>query len=390
MQVGNTRFVSRWPAEIDIASDTDDQGAPTYASFRAVTYDYYGSSKLGQTVDSTINRAGLTGTDSRYDSYGVKYVYFEPATRHHIPDVFWRFLNLTGPVMVDGKKADARLSDPYFYATGYPIAEAYWANVKIAGVGNTAVLIQPYERRVLTYVPSAPEGFKVQMGNIGQHYYDWRYKDAGKPVPPQRQCQNVPIRGFGKVWADNSEVRDRLGCTYEHERAVTVAHQYFQHGEMLDVIYRFGYGYNGDYKTIYVLFDDNTVQRFEDTYVDGQPEPEVLPPAGLYAPQRGFGRVWREGTGARVRERLGWATAPESVAVAPNVPPPVPTAVGLPTPPPVPIVQDGGGATQIFERGIMVHTGPQLKTIYTLYNETGYGFYDITHWAAYNDYYTER
>ena len=21
------------------------------------------------------------------------------------------------------------------------------------------------------------------MGNIGQHYYDWRYNDAGKPKP---------------------------------------------------------------------------------------------------------------------------------------------------------------------------------------------------------------
>ena len=40
------------------------------------------------------------------------------------------------------------------------------------------VYIQAYERRVLTYVPSAPEGFQVQMGNIGAHYYDWRYKSG--------------------------------------------------------------------------------------------------------------------------------------------------------------------------------------------------------------------
>src|SRR5262245_40591260 len=118
MQVGNTRFVNRYPAEIDIASDTDDLNAPTYASFRSVTYDYYGPSKLGQTINDTINRVGLTGTDSRYDHYGIKYVYFEPATKHNIPDVFWNFLNVTGPVMVNGKQVNARLSDPYFYATG--------------------------------------------------------------------------------------------------------------------------------------------------------------------------------------------------------------------------------------------------------------------------------
>src|SRR3954466_2551254 len=39
MQTGNNKFVFRYPAEIDISSDTDDTGAgtPTYASFRSVT-----------------------------------------------------------------------------------------------------------------------------------------------------------------------------------------------------------------------------------------------------------------------------------------------------------------------------------------------------------------
>src|SRR5207253_10403603 len=135
---------------------------------------------------------------------------------------------------------------PYFYATGYPIADAYWASVKIAGIANTAVLIQPYERRVLTYVPTAPEGWKVQMGNIEQHYYDWRYRDAGKPVAPQSSCQSVPIRGFGKIWAENADVKSWLGCPYDRERAVTVAHQFFEHGEMLDIIDTYGYGPGGN------------------------------------------------------------------------------------------------------------------------------------------------
>lgn len=30
-----------------------------------------------------------------------------------------------------------------------------------------------------------------------------------------------------------------------------------------------------------------------------------------------------------------------------------------------------------------------LRTIYVLYDNTGYGNYDITRWAVYNDYYTE-
>jgi LPXTG-site transpeptidase (sortase) family protein len=42
------------------------------------------------------------------------------------------------------------------------------------------VLIQAFERRVLTYAPDQPAGWKVQMGNIGQHYFEWRYGANGK------------------------------------------------------------------------------------------------------------------------------------------------------------------------------------------------------------------
>jgi hypothetical protein len=41
------------------------------------------------------------------------------------------------------------------------------------------VMIQAYERRALTYVPTNQPGFQVEMANIGQHYFDWRYRNAG-------------------------------------------------------------------------------------------------------------------------------------------------------------------------------------------------------------------
>ena len=394
IQTGNKKYEARYPAEINIASDSDDTGAgtPTYASFRSVANSYNtiaSNSRLGETIVDTINRLGLVGSNTAFSNYNVEYTYYEPATKHNIPDVFWKFLNATGPVLKDGKTADARLSDPYFYATGFPIAEAYWASVKIAGKTNTSVLIQPYERRVLTYVPDAPEGFKVQMGNIGQHYYEWRYSDAGKPRPPERQCQKVPIRGFGKVWADHADVRSWLGCTYEDEAALTVAQQPFEHGQMIDIIGNYGY-YGSGFKTIYVLFDDGSTQSFSDNFVDGSPEPNIQAPPGLYTPLRGFGKVWREGTGARVRERLGWATAPETVAVAPlpHVPNPYPTTMPVgPTPTPIPAGR--GGAFQRFDRGMMVYAGPVLKKIYVLYSENGYGYYDINRWAVFEDTFTE-
>jgi hypothetical protein len=182
-------------------------------------------------------------------------------------------------------------------------------------------------------------------------------------------------------------VRNWLGCSYEQELPLTVAQQNFEHGQMIDIIGNYGY-YGSGFKTIYVLFDDGTTQSFPDNFVDGSPEPNIASPTGLFTPVRGFGKVWREGTGARVRERLGWATAPETVAVAqlPQIPGPYPTVappVGTPIPP------GQGGATQRIERGLMVYAGPVLKKIYILYNEQGYGYYDINHWAVFDDTFTE-
>lgn len=43
------------------------------------------------------------------------------------------------------------------------------------------MLVQLYERRVLIYVPDNPAGYKVEMDNVGQHYFQWRYPHLGQP-----------------------------------------------------------------------------------------------------------------------------------------------------------------------------------------------------------------
>jgi molybdenum ABC transporter molybdate-binding protein len=186
LQVGNNSFVDRSPANIPLASDADDANAPTYATFTNLVASV--SDLTGQSVITVIDKAGNTDSDPSFASdSGSKFVHFEPSTGHNIPAVFWDFLNSQGPVVQTGVVVHAQLSNPWFYAAGYPITEPYWARVKIEGKPNTPVLVQLYQRRVLTYVPSLPVGFKVQVGNIGQHYYDWRYKNAGKPVPTATQ-----------------------------------------------------------------------------------------------------------------------------------------------------------------------------------------------------------
>jgi hypothetical protein len=96
--------------------------------------------------------------------------------------------------------------------TGYPISEPYWSYVKVAG-SYTDVLIQAYERRVLTYLPHLQAGFKVQMGNIGQHYYDWRYLNTGvgpASTPGRSTPTAVPLPPKASVQIDAISYRKSL------------------------------------------------------------------------------------------------------------------------------------------------------------------------------------
>jgi Tol biopolymer transport system component len=190
MQIGNNAFVNRFSANIPISGDIDDDQAPTYVSFLAVSNtrrgDHRQPARISQFATATINKAGQVGDDPTKASFPLaKISYFEPTTGHNIPSAFWDFVNATGPISETGQIVSKRLIDPWFYASGLPISDAYWTRVKIKGEMQN-VMIQAFERRVLTYVPTNPEGFRVEMGNIGQHYYDWRYKDLGKPTgtPP--------------------------------------------------------------------------------------------------------------------------------------------------------------------------------------------------------------
>src|SRR5262249_955527 len=65
---------------------------------------------------------------------------------------------------------------------GLPVSEPYWTRAVVGGTEKW-VLVQLFERRVLTYTPSNVDPFKVEMGNIGQHYYRWRYPQKEEPFP---------------------------------------------------------------------------------------------------------------------------------------------------------------------------------------------------------------
>ena len=95
-------------------------------------------------------------------------------TSHSIANVFSDYLDSQACSTSTGNFRAACSSRPAFYATGYPITEPYWATVKVGGHGED-VLMQCFQRRCLTYTPANPPGWQVEMGNVGRHYYIWRY-----------------------------------------------------------------------------------------------------------------------------------------------------------------------------------------------------------------------
>ena len=184
MQVGDSKFTELTPAEIGVAGDSDDTSGPTYKTLGGLTS--VTTEDSGNLITKAIDRAGVQrdGT-AEFGQYRVKQAIFEKATGHNIAQPFWDFLNTTGPVLnPQGVSITGRIFDPVYYATGLPITEAWWAKVKVGGQVRD-VLVQAFERRVLTFTPSNSAAFQVEMGNIGRHYYEWRYNPANATPTPK-------------------------------------------------------------------------------------------------------------------------------------------------------------------------------------------------------------
>ena len=130
----------------------------------------------GAPLTQRVDRAGHVTTDAALAGRGVTAAFHVavPGLNHQVASPFWDFMNSQALVYQNGAYETASLFSNPFYATGYPITEAYWARVKVAGTEQD-VLMQCFERRCLTYTPGNAVGWQVEMGNVGRHYSEWRY-----------------------------------------------------------------------------------------------------------------------------------------------------------------------------------------------------------------------
>ncbi len=204
MQVGDNSFEARNPAAVNVAGDAGDPTGPTYDSFANVLDAPplpIGSTNAPYVIAQSIDRSGAVTEALHWANYGIGTGYLDEVTNHAIAQPFWDFMNSSGTVYQNGQYINQQLFEDAFFATGRPITEAYWANVKVGGEYKD-VLMQCFERRCLTYTPGNPQGYIVEAGNVGQHYYEWRYGNdqdngGGDDTPDETATKYEFLTKFG-------------------------------------------------------------------------------------------------------------------------------------------------------------------------------------------------
>ena len=166
MQTGDSTFMARSAAAIPVAGDPDNAG-PTYAGlgtlatalFMPATQHTPTTRNLGQAIETTVAADGTVSMPSVVNagSGPMAVSVYDNTTQHNVPQAFADYRNRTGVP-----------------AIGLAKSEAFLTTVKVGGI-QKQVMVQVFERRVLTYTADNDPAFQVEMGNIGQHYYRWRY-----------------------------------------------------------------------------------------------------------------------------------------------------------------------------------------------------------------------
>ncbi|HEX2915218.1 MAG TPA: hypothetical protein VH186_30920 [Chloroflexia bacterium] len=179
LQLGNNSFESRGAgASVHVAGDDNAANpGPTYQSLKKVAsleLDKASEKALGKEVEDALDQDGNVSRIA--PPAVVKNVYYDNTLKHNIPDVFWNFMNQPGTVWdkSSGRYVPNNKLFNWMDVMGLPLTEAYWTTTLVGGQLKP-VLVQAFERRVLTYTPSNPTQYQVEMGNVGMHYYTWRY-----------------------------------------------------------------------------------------------------------------------------------------------------------------------------------------------------------------------
>jgi gamma-glutamyltranspeptidase / glutathione hydrolase len=211
VQAGDDTYIDKGPAnQTTLTGDPWElnQTSPTFASLTnlaSLNNDRPAANRVNQVVVETLDAAGNVGKNDDLKKYDVKLALFENTLKHNVPSVLLDYVLQTGNVQENGRIVTGDLIDES-RDIGLPIAEPYWVRSKVGGVEKD-VLVQAFERRVLTYTPTNPDGYKVEMGNVGQQYYRWRYGGDGY------RWANTKVEANGGIVASANPYATEAGAT---------------------------------------------------------------------------------------------------------------------------------------------------------------------------------
>lgn len=166
---GADTVAEREPPHIPVAGDPDQPGALTYAGLGALA-SIDGKAlrggdpvtipqpAVGQEIRDLLHGNGQAETGA-IGSYGITVGAYDDVTGHNIAAPFSAW------IMAQHYPAN--------YVIGRPLTEPYWVDAVVGGV-TQHVMVQAFERRVLTYTPGNSPDWRVESGNAGLHYRAWR------------------------------------------------------------------------------------------------------------------------------------------------------------------------------------------------------------------------
>ena len=194
IQLGESEFVVREPADIPLVGDLEQPDPVTYATLARH------SSIEPAVLNQSSSRVDDAGDARRLSQVGKQVTELLRSDGSIVPDavvehdiVITAYEDLLGHnVASPFANWAADLEVPALNLLGLPITEPYWIETEIDGV-SSLVLIQAFERRTLTYTPSNPENWRVESGNVGLHYRLWRGLE--RPARPEfaRMAAEIPF-----------------------------------------------------------------------------------------------------------------------------------------------------------------------------------------------------
>lgn len=178
LQLSDTLFRRHRPGTVAVVGDANQRGAVTYADLAAIASwrgDNRAADRTGQPITERFEARRQPLPDAELLTYGINGAAYEATLGHNIAAPFWEFFQQVGPVIEAGSN---RLGNgpvlDWLADVGLPLMEPVWVRASVAGTDRN-VLLQCFERRCLTYTPDNAPEWRVEMGNVGRHYYQWRF-----------------------------------------------------------------------------------------------------------------------------------------------------------------------------------------------------------------------